>query len=77
MVPDLIWVPHFFGPEKEIWALRNLGPKKFGPRIKIIILQFHQGTKFLEDQLSWGQNILGSKFLRAQMRWGTISLIAG
>ena len=33
MVPDLIWAPDFFGPQ-EIWALRNLGPKNFGPRMK-------------------------------------------
>ena len=30
LVPELIWAPDFFGPQ-EIWALRNLGPRKFGP----------------------------------------------
>ena len=31
MVPELIWAPDFFG-SREIWAPRNLVPKKFGPR---------------------------------------------
>ena len=31
MVPNLICDPDFFGPHK-ICALRNLGPKKFGPQ---------------------------------------------
>ena len=53
MVPDLIWAPDFFGPQ-EIWALRNLVPKKFGPRMKIIIWHFYAGTKFLGDQKSQG-----------------------
>ena len=30
MVPDLIWVPEFFGPQ-VIWSPRTLVPKKFGP----------------------------------------------
>ena len=30
MVHNLIWAPDFFGPQ-EIWATRNMGPKKFGP----------------------------------------------
>ena len=34
IVPDLIWAPDLFGPP-EIWALRNLGPVKFGPCMKM------------------------------------------
>ena len=30
MVPNLIWAPDFFGPQ-EVWAPRNMDPKKFGP----------------------------------------------
>ena len=31
MVPNLIWAPGFFGPQK-IWSPRNLDHEKFGPR---------------------------------------------
>ena len=31
LVPELIWAHDFFGPQ-EIWALRNLDPRKFGPQ---------------------------------------------
>ena len=30
MVPNLIWAHDFFSSQ-EVWALRDLGPKKFGP----------------------------------------------
>jgi hypothetical protein len=66
MVPDLIWAPDFFGPQ-EIWALRNLGPEKVGPCMKIIIWHFHARTKyfsrtnFLWDQISRGPNFSGTK----------------
>ena len=60
MVPNLIWAPVFFGPQ-EVWSLRNLVPKKFEPRMKIITRLFHAGTKFLEGQIPWGPNFLGPK----------------
>ena len=72
MVPNLIWAPDFFGPEKfwpqEVWSLRNMEPKKFGTRMKIITWHFHAGPKhlrpkFLGDQISWEPNFLGTKFL--------------
>ena len=49
MVPNLILAPDFFGP-LEIWALRKLGPEKFGPSKKIIIWHFNEGAKFLADK---------------------------
>ena len=64
---------------KKCGPPKILIPKKFGPRIKIIIWQFlHQiswvpnfsGPKFLGVQISQGPNFLGSKFLRAQISWG-------
>ena len=60
MVPDLIWAPDFFDPQ-EIWAPRNLGPKKLGPCIKMPYIDFHAGSKLLGVQLSWGPNFLGTK----------------
>ena len=56
MVPYLIWA-------QEIWAPRNLILKKFGPRMKIILML---GPKFLEDQIPWGPNFSGTKFLGDQ-----------
>ena len=49
MVPDLIWAPDFFGPQK-IWTPRHLGPKKFGPCMKMSHNDFHAWTKFLGAQ---------------------------
>ena len=74
MVPNLIWVPDFFGPEKfgpqEIRSPRNLLPKKFGPlkiwslnnllpRMKMPYVDFRVGTKFLGDQKGQGPNEIG------------------
>jgi len=56
MGPNLIWAPDFFGPQ-EVWSLRNLGPKKVEPLLKIITWLFHAGPKFfkfLVDQKSQG-----------------------
>ena len=45
MVHNLIWAPDFFGPG-EIWALKILGPKNFGPFMKLQYNDFHAGHKF-------------------------------
>ena len=74
MVPDLIWAPDFFGPW-EIWAPRNLSPKKFGPweiwaprsldtAWKSCVMVFMRATIFLGliflgDQISWGPKVRG------------------
>ena len=63
MVPDLIWAPDFFGPEKlklrEIWSLHENHYMAFS------------WPKFLRAQISWGPKMSG-----AQMRLGTISVTA-
>ena len=60
LVPDLIWAPDFFGPQK-VWAPRNLGPNKFDPCIKMLYNDIHAEPKFHGDQISWGPNFLGTK----------------
>ena len=51
MVPDFILAPYFIGPQ-EIWA------PKFGPRIKMLFIDFpagtqcFSGTKLFGDQKS-------------------------
>ena len=71
-VHNLIWSPRpeKFGPQ-EVWSLRNLVPKKFESRIKIITWLFHAGAKFLKDQIFWGPKKSG-----ANMWSETISVIA-
>ena len=68
MVPNLIWVPDFFGSQ-EIWALRNLGPKKLRPE------KFGHFMKKLCDlscgnHISRDQTFFGPKFLGTQTSWG-------
>ena len=70
MVPDLNWALNwdFFGSQ-EIWALRNLVPKKFGPLIFMEGLNFSR-TKYLGDRNSQGSNFLGTNFLGDQISLG-------
>ena len=60
MVSDLIWAPHFFGP-REIWFLRNLGPKNVGTCMNY---KFHAGTKFLGAKIPQGPNFIRTKKVR-------------
>ena len=62
MVPEHIWAPDFFSP-LENWALRNLGPNKFGPCMKMPYNDFHLGV-----QISRGLNFLETKKSGAQLR---------
>ena len=62
--PHLILVPYFF-EFREMWAPRNLVPKRFVHCMKIIIWHYIQGPNFS-----------GPKSLGAQMRSGTISALA-
>ena len=65
LVPWLKWSPRNLVSEKfepqEIWAPRSLGPVKFGPCMKIIIiLHFHSWNKIL---WSGNSDLLNSFFL--------------
>ena len=65
MVPNLIWASYFFGP-REIWAPKHLSPKKFGPLMKMQCNDFHAGTKFPGDHISWETNFVGTNFFKDQ-----------
>jgi hypothetical protein len=58
MVSNLIGAPDF-------WSTRNLVPKKFGSRMKIILQHLMQGPNF------GGPNFLGTKFLKVQNSLGS------
>ena len=66
MIPELIWAPDFFDPQ-EIWALRNLGPDKFGPQEACSLHKNSIHWFSCRDQTSWGPNLSGPKFLGDQI----------
>ena len=60
VVLDLIWDSDFIGPQ-EIWAPRNLVPKKFGLFMKLPYNDFYAGPKLLRALISQGSNFMGPK----------------
>ena len=50
------------------WSLRNLVPKKFGPREIWALLEKAMWWFSCGDQISWGSYFLGTKLLGAQIQ---------
>ena len=74
MVPKLIWVPDFFGPQ-EICDPRNLCPEKFVSKEIWSPHENHYTAFSCRDQISLGPNFSGPKFLwgqflRDRISWG-------
>ena len=52
------------------WSLRNLVPKKFGPREIWALLEKAMWWFSCGDQISWGPYFSGTKLLEAHIFWG-------